>query len=82
VGLARITVLDLSALSAGDRLNHDLYAASPQAVRLIGDRLLRGQVITDTDVPALFMASDALGSAARLLVTAPIQVFDATSPGF
>ena len=81
-GLARITVLDLSALSAGDRLNHDLYAASPQAVRLIGDRLLRGQVITDTDVPALFMASDALGSAARLLVTAPIQVFDAASPGF
>ncbi|TCR66338.1 alpha/beta hydrolase [Bosea sp. BK604] len=79
-GLSGITVLDLSAINAGDRINHDLYAASPQAVRLIGDRLLQGQVITDSDASAPLAAADALGSAATLLVTAPIRVFDAASP--
>jgi esterase/lipase superfamily enzyme len=77
-GLAGITLIDLTAVSAGDRLNHDLFAASPDAVRLIGDRLLQGQVITDVDVsPAA--AAGALGSAATLLLTAPIRVFDAAT---
>ncbi len=76
-GLAGVTVLDLSAVSAGDRINHDLFAASPDAVRLIGDRLLQGQVITDSDMPAPLAAAEALGSAASILVTTPIRVFDA-----
>lgn len=79
-GLSGITVLDLSAINAGDRINHDLFAASPDAVRLIGGRLLQGQVITDSDVSTPLMAADALGSAASLIVTAPIRVFDAASP--
>lgn len=78
-GLSGITVLDLSAINAGDRINHDLFAASPEAVRLIGDRLLQGQVITDSDVSPPLAAADALGSAASLLVTAPIRIFDAAS---
>lgn len=78
-GFAGITVIDLSAINAGDRLNHDLFAASPDAVRLIGDRLLQGQVITDFDVPAPLAAAGAIGSAATLLVTAPIRVFDAAT---
>jgi esterase/lipase superfamily enzyme len=78
-GLSDITVLDLSAISAGDRINHDLYAASPDAVRLIGDRLLQGQIITDSDLSPPLAAADALGSAAGLLITAPIRVFGAAS---
>ncbi len=78
-GLSGLTVLDLSAINAGDRINHDLYAASPDVVRLIGDRLLQGQVITDSDVSPPLAAADALGSAASLLVTAPIRIFDAAS---
>lgn len=78
-GLSGITVIDLSAINAGDRINHDLFAASPDAVRLIGDRLLQGQVITDVDVPAPLAAAGAIGSAATLLVTAPIRVFDAAA---
>ena len=78
-GLSGITVLDLTAINAGDRINHDLYAASPEAVRLIGDRLLQGQVVTDSDVSPPLAAADALGSAASLLVTAPIRIFDAAS---
>ena len=76
-GQAGITVIDLSAVNAGDRLNHDLFAASPDAVRLIGGRLLQGQVITDSDVPAPVAAAGVIGSAATMLVTAPIRVFDA-----
>lgn len=79
-GLSGITVIDLSAINAGDRLNHDLFAASPDAVRLIGGRLLQGQVITDSDVPAPLAAAGVIGSAATLLVTAPIRVFDAATP--
>lgn len=79
-GLSGITVIDLSAINAGDRLNHDLFAASPDAVRLIGGRLLQGQVITDSDVPAPLAAAGVIGSAASLLVTAPIRVFDAATP--
>ncbi|SKB49520.1 Esterase/lipase superfamily enzyme [Bosea thiooxidans] len=78
-GLSGITVIDLSAVNAGDRINHDLFAASPDAVRLIGDRLLQGQVVTDFDVPVPLAAAGALGSAATLLVTAPIRVFDAAA---
>ena len=78
-GQAGITVIDLSAVNAGDRLNHDLFAASPDAVRLIGGRLLQGQVITDSDVPAPVAAAGVIGSAATMLVTAPIRVFDAAT---
>ncbi len=78
-GLSDITVLDLSALSSGDRINHDVYATSPDVVRLIGDRLLQGQVVTDMDVGGPSTAVDAIGSAASLFVTAPILIFEAAS---
>ncbi|TWF47381.1 alpha/beta hydrolase [Neorhizobium alkalisoli] len=77
--LKGITVLDLSALSLGDRVNHALYATSPEAVRLIGDRLLQGQVITDADVSRPAVAIDALGAAATFVVTTPILIFDTAS---
>lgn len=77
--LKGITVLDLSAIRLGDRINHDLFAASPDVVRLIGDRLIEGQVITDSDVSGPTMAADTLGSAAGLILTAPIRVFEAAS---
>lgn len=73
--LAGITILDLSALSSGDRINHALYATAPEAVRLIGDRLLQGQVITDTN-SSRTTAVDTLGSAATFLVAAPILILD------
>ena len=77
-GLKGVTVLDLTALQSDDRINHDLYAQSPTVVRLIGDRLIRGQVITDQAVDVLSPA-EALGSAAGMVVSAPILVFQAAS---
>lgn len=79
--LSGVTVLDLSALSSGDRTNHALYATRPEAVRLIGDRLLRGQKISDVDVAGPTTTIDALGAVATFAVTAPILIFDmATTP--
>lgn len=75
--LPGVTVLDLSALQSGDRLNHDLYAQSPLIVRLIGDRLIQGQVITDSDVGAPLAAASGLGQAAGLVVSAPVMIFEA-----
>jgi esterase/lipase superfamily enzyme len=68
-----VTVLDLTALKSGDRINHSVYAKSPEVVRLIGERLIEGQVITDTGVSPI----DTLGNAAGLAATAPIRVFEA-----
>ncbi|HEY5795831.1 MAG TPA: alpha/beta hydrolase, partial [Bosea sp. (in: a-proteobacteria)] len=78
-GLSGITVIDISAVRANDRINHDTYASSPEIVRLIGARLLEGQVITDSDVTGTSTAVETLGSAAGLLISAPIRVFDAAT---
>jgi esterase/lipase superfamily enzyme len=45
-----ITVLDLSALQVGDSLNHSKFAESPEVVRLLGQRLIAGQTVTNQDV--------------------------------
>ncbi len=74
--LQGVTVLDLSALSSGDRVNHALFATSPEAVRLIGDRLVQGQQISDADVARPTTAVDAIGAAATFAVAAPILIFD------
>ncbi|NVP55724.1 alpha/beta hydrolase [Mycoplana rhizolycopersici] len=47
---AGITVVDLTKVQTGDRLNHGKFAESPQIVQLIGERLVNGQTLTDSDV--------------------------------
>jgi esterase/lipase superfamily enzyme len=71
-GLSGVTILDLTELRTGDRINHSAYAQSPEIVRLIGDRLIEGQVITDSDVSSV----GALGTAAGTVVAAPIRIFE------
>jgi esterase/lipase superfamily enzyme len=78
-GLSGVTVLDLTALQSNDRINHDLFAQSPAVVRLIGDRLIQGQDIGSKDVDG-FAPVEALGSAAGLVVSAPILVLQAAGP--
>ncbi len=74
-----VTVLDLTALRSNDRINHDLYAQSPAVVRLIGDRLINGQVITDAESTGASSAVQTIGSAAGLVVSAPLLVIEATT---
>ena len=78
-----VTVLDLTALKSGDPLNHGKFAQSPEVVRLLGDRLIAGQKVSEDRVGladrlgAVTMgAAGALGSAASVVVTTPIAVFE------
>lgn len=80
---AKITVLNLSKLRTGDKLNHGKFAESPEVVQLIGTRLVEGQPITDSRVgvgerlmQATGSAAAAVGTAAGLAVAAPIAVID------
>ncbi len=78
-----VTVLDLTALKTGDQLNHGKFAESPEVVRLLGNRLIAGQSVSDGRVGfgdrlgAVAMgAAGTVGSAAGLAISAPIAVFD------
>nr|WP_262266138.1 MULTISPECIES: alpha/beta hydrolase [unclassified Microvirga] len=67
---AGVTVLDLTALKSGDPLNHSKFAESPEVVRLLGERLVAGQTISQsrTGVSGQFgaVAAVTVGSAASL----------------
>jgi esterase/lipase superfamily enzyme len=78
-----ITVLDLTALKSGDSLNHGKFAESPDVVKLIGNRLIEGQTVTDSQVgigerlgAVALGTAQTVGSAASIAVTTPIAVFD------
>lgn len=80
---AGVTVIDLTALKSGDSLNHGKFAESPEVVRLIGQRLVAGQPLTDAEVGlggrlgAVAMgAAQTVGGAAGLAVSAPIAIFN------
>ena len=84
-GLERsgITVLDLSALQGGDRLNHSKFAESPDVVKLLGQRLIDGQTVTDQDLglgaelgATAMSVSNTVGSAAGMAISAPISIID------
>jgi len=84
--LAGITVLDLSALQVGDSLNHSKFAESPEVVKLLGQRLIDGQTVTDQDVglgtelgATALTLTDTVGSAAGMAITAPIAILDPNS---
>lgn len=71
-----VTVIDLTALQQGDRINHSLYAASPAAVKLIGNRLVAGQPLDASEDPGSFKIAETLGSAARLVIATPVLFLD------
>jgi esterase/lipase superfamily enzyme len=80
---AGIVVLDLTALKTGDQLNHGKFAESPEVVKLIGNRLIAGQAVTDSEVgigdrlgAVALGAAQTVGGAATVAVSAPISVFD------
>ncbi len=83
---AGIVVLDLTALKGNDQLNHGKFAESPEVVKLLGNRLIAGQTVTDSDVglgeqlgAVALGAAQSVGSAASVAVSTPIAVFDPTT---
>lgn len=78
-----ITILDLSALQVGDRLNHSKFAESPEVVKLLGQRLIDGQEVTDQDLGlgaelsvTAMSVTNTVGSAAGIAISAPIAILD------
>lgn len=78
-----ITVIDLTKIKATDDLNHSKFAESPEIVRLIGSRISSGQTLTDSRVglgdqilQATTSTAAAAGSAAGLILAAPVAVVD------
>lgn len=80
---AGFNVVDLTDEKSPDRLGHNTFAESPEAVQLIGRQLASGQDLNTYDVGfgekvgELATATGAnLGAAAGLIVTAPLAVVD------
>jgi len=80
---AGFSVVDLSEEQTLDRLGHNTFAESPEAVQLIGRQLETGQDLNTYDVGfgekigELATATGAnLGAATGLIVTAPLAVID------
>lgn len=74
------TVLDLSALQDGDRLNHSQFATSPEVVRLLGEGLIDGNGLTDTrraqGGDQLAATAVGTGQVIGSVLSAPILVFE------
>lgn len=78
-----ISVIDLTKIKAGDNLHHTKFAESPEIVQLIGTRLSSGQTLTDSRlglgdhiVAATAGAAQTVGTAASLVVSAPVAIVD------
>jgi len=78
-----IAVFDLTKLKTDDSLKHAKFAASPEVVRLIGERLVEGQAVEDDRVGlgervgrVAAGAALTVGSAAALAVSAPFAIVD------
>lgn len=76
-------MIDMTKVKAGDDLHHSKFAESPEIVQLIGSRLSDGQTLTDTRVglgdhivAANAEAAHTIGTAAGLVVSAPVAVID------
>lgn len=80
---AGITALDLTKVKAGDGLHHGKFAESPEIVQLIGQRLMTGQPLTDSNISLGEGVTAVVGGTVRTIgtvaataVTAPVVVLE------
>lgn len=77
-----VTVIDLSHLNTGDRLQHTQFATSPEIVQLLGQREVAARLISNQRAQPEGLggrAQDAgtlLGSLAGVVFSAPVLIFD------
>lgn len=78
---AGITAIDLTKVKTDDSLHHGKFAESPQIVQLIGQRLMTGQTLTDSNVSLGQGIAAVVGGTARTVgnvagatVTAPLML--------
>ena len=82
-----VTVVDLSSLKGGDRLNHAKFADNPVLVQLLGDRL-RTPAALRAEQPESARLDDigqgigkAVGSVAEVVITTPFKVLTIATGG-
>lgn len=79
-----LLVVDLTDVSAGDRLNHAKFADNPVMVKLIGESLKRGDLRRDpanADDNVARLAEgigDTLGETAKIAITLPTRILEVT----
>lgn len=80
---AGITAIDLTKVKTGDSLHHGKFAESPGIVQLIGQRLMTGQTLTDSNISlgqgvAAVMGGTArtVGTIAGAAVAAPLTIVE------
>ncbi len=66
---AGITAIDLTKVKTGDSLHHGKFAESPEIVQLIGQRLMTGQTLTDSNVSLGQGVAAVVGGTARTIGT-------------
>lgn len=75
-----VTVVDISGLSSGDRLNHARFADNPVFIQLLGQRLNDGDAFGNGDQISERIGGltrgigQTLGSAAEIIITTPFEV--------
>ncbi|WP_435530237.1 alpha/beta hydrolase [Phyllobacterium ifriqiyense] len=80
---ANITAIDLTKVKSGDSMNHGKFAESPEIVQLIGQRLITGQPLTDSNASLGDGVAAVVGGTARTVgivaggvITAPLNVIE------
>ena len=83
---AGITAIDLTKVKTGDRLNHGKFAESPEIVQLIGQRLMTGQTLTDSNISLGEGVAAVVGGTVRTVgtvagtaVAAPLTIVEQSS---
>ncbi|MBE0693814.1 MAG: alpha/beta hydrolase [Aquamicrobium sp.] len=78
-----ITVVDISAVSSGDPLNHAKFAENPLLVQLLGSRLNEDDTLSGSGdqisrrIESLAQGvGQTLGSAAEIVITTPLEVIN------
>lgn len=75
-----VTVVDISGLSSGDRLNHARFADNPVFIQLLGQRLNDGNDFGDGNIISQRIGGltrgigQTIGSAAEIIITTPFEV--------
>jgi esterase/lipase superfamily enzyme len=85
---AGITAIDLTKVKSGDSMNHGKFAESPEIVQLIGQRLMTGQPLTDSNVSLGEGVAAVVGGTARTVgavaataVSAPLEIMEHPQKG-
>ena len=73
-----VTVVDLTEVKSGDRLNHAKFADNPVLVQLLGERLRMPESLRPTPQQAhehITRLADGVGQAAAIAITTPFRIF-------